>query len=257
MAKGSDRAAPGSRNSMSRLLLLPAEVRLKIYDEILVKDFPIAVIANHEAESSDESEALTPPHLLPLVWVSAKGLSPALFRVNKQINREATSILYSNNEFRFADVYILQHKCSVPHVAPFIRQIGLNAGLLRHMCFNFPDWTVNHLNQGFIELIHLIKVACTGLRELEMLCSTILWVRALSWAEKLLREMDDCGLGDMPSLKKVIVIHGYVKHPEEVHNGSRELIKKMGSSPWHLKQRNVSSNIWIASAHDVIEFDIF
>src|SRR5712664_1713718 len=68
-------------------LNLPAEIRLQIYEELLVLSEPIGFPSS-------------PPLFLR---ESAFGLCPALLRASKSVYREASPLLYSRNRFDFSD----------------------------------------------------------------------------------------------------------------------------------------------------------
>lgn len=74
---------------MIAFLSLPTEIRLKIYSELLVLSKAIIFTGHYS-------------YLLPFMFQpKGYGLYPVLLRLNKQIYREASPILYSNNCFRF------------------------------------------------------------------------------------------------------------------------------------------------------------
>nr|XP_036579702.1 uncharacterized protein CTRU02_10178 [Colletotrichum truncatum]KAF6787382.1 hypothetical protein CTRU02_10178 [Colletotrichum truncatum] len=133
----------------------PLEIRLKIYSEILVQDESVDFETDHG------------PCNLRLVRLQQAGFSPAVLRVNKKINAEAIPLLYSKNRFRFPDAYISEsYDQDVPYVAPFLRQIGSNANLLRHICINFrvplvSCWTPT-LHKDIIQTFELIREKCTN-----------------------------------------------------------------------------------------------
>lgn len=57
------------------------------------------------------------------------------------MDREASSLLYSYNIFRFPEVFIVAP--SVPtsaHIRLFLDQIRSYAKLIRHMCIPFPSF---------------------------------------------------------------------------------------------------------------------
>jgi hypothetical protein len=107
---------------------VPSEIRLKIYSELLVHSEPIVFVADDDG-----------PPAPPLFRSKRDGLCPALLRVNKKVHSEASPLLYSNNRFRFPDIFTSTPSATnSPHIAPFLRQIGSQASLIRHICITFP-----------------------------------------------------------------------------------------------------------------------
>jgi hypothetical protein len=105
----------------------PTEIRLKIYSEPLVDSEPIIFIADYGLSSP------------PLFRSKRDGLCPALLRVNKRAHSEASPLLYSNNRFRFPDIFTSTPSATdSAHIAPFLSQIGSQASLIRHICIAVP-----------------------------------------------------------------------------------------------------------------------
>jgi hypothetical protein len=69
-----------------------AEIRLKIYEELLVLSEPITF------------KATCDPSWPPLFLSKRYGLCPALLRANKRVQHEASPLLYSGNRFGFSDL---------------------------------------------------------------------------------------------------------------------------------------------------------
>jgi hypothetical protein len=69
-----------------------AEIRLKIYEELLVLSEPITF------------RTIQDPSWPPLCLSKRYGLCPAVLRVNKRVQCEARPLLYSSNRFRFSDL---------------------------------------------------------------------------------------------------------------------------------------------------------
>jgi hypothetical protein len=69
-----------------------AEIRLKIYEELLVLSEPITLRMSKD------------PSWPPLSLSKRYGLCPALLRANKRVQREARPLLYSSNRLRFSDL---------------------------------------------------------------------------------------------------------------------------------------------------------
>jgi hypothetical protein len=85
---------------------LPAEIRLGIYSELLVRSEPIVFVAGYG------------PSSLPLFRAKRDGLCPALLRTNRKLHHEASPLLYSNNRFQFPEI-----GTKSAHIAPFLNQI--------------------------------------------------------------------------------------------------------------------------------------
>jgi hypothetical protein len=101
----------------------PTEIRLKIYSELLVHSEPIVFVADYGPSSP------------PLFRSKRDGLCPALLCVNKRAHSEASPLLYSNNRFRFPDIFTSSPSATdSAHIAPFLSQIGSQASLIRHIC---------------------------------------------------------------------------------------------------------------------------
>jgi hypothetical protein len=152
-----------SRVSGLNFLDFAIEIRLKIYSELLVRSEPIVFVANYRPSS-------------PSLFLSKReGLCPALLRVNKKVHDEARSLLYSNNRFRFPDIFVSTPSATnSPHIAPFLRQIGSQASLIRHICITFPTFAdFRHdramLHEAHIKNLELIRTTCTSITTLELL----------------------------------------------------------------------------------------
>lgn len=126
--KASPSPSPPSPSRVSGLNFFDfaIEIRLKIYLELLVHSESIVFVADYGLSSP------------PLFRSKREGLCPALLRVNKKVHGEASSLLYSNNRFRFPDIFISTPSATnSPHIAPFLRQIGSQASFIRHICITF------------------------------------------------------------------------------------------------------------------------
>ena len=96
----------------ANLLSLPGELRKAIFQQLLV-----------------DHELIAPSiRVYPL-----RPLSPELLRVNKAIQHEASSLLYSHNCFELT-------ACDPKHLISFIDKIGRNnASRIQHIYIEFPD----------------------------------------------------------------------------------------------------------------------
>lgn len=107
------------------LFALPPEIRLKIYAELLVHRGPIPFLGTSWANFKFRR------------FSEGTELYPTVLRVNRQVFEEAVPLLYAGNCFQFADPDATSAQCHTT-IADFIRQIGAQAALLRHVCINFP-----------------------------------------------------------------------------------------------------------------------
>jgi hypothetical protein len=138
------------------LFAFPVEIRLKIYSELLIHLGPIKF---SERFWGDLSSRLRPEGI---------DLCPTLLRASKQVYNEAIPLLYSDNRFRFSD---LRHTS----IAAFIRQIGAQASLLRHVCIDFPTPPLaedyghdSGLQENSLENLDLLRDACPRITTLEL-----------------------------------------------------------------------------------------
>ncbi|KAF2472696.1 uncharacterized protein BDR25DRAFT_283222 [Lindgomyces ingoldianus] len=100
----------------------PSELRNKIYELLLLHQEPID----------------------PWVGYNRQKLTPGLFRANKIVHREASSLFYTQNRFNFT-----MH--TPENVASFLEQIGRNnADYIRHICIDFPNFL--YLDPGNVTL---------------------------------------------------------------------------------------------------------
>ncbi|KAI0120738.1 hypothetical protein BJ170DRAFT_646576 [Xylariales sp. AK1849] len=239
------------------MYLLPVEIRLRIYSELLVQDSPVEFGADHG------------PCNPRLIRIGRQGLCPALLRVNKTLNREAIPLIYSNNRFRFPNAYtsfghdtgLTSYNSDVPYIAPFLRQIRRNAGFLRHICISFPtsfaSWRPPVLHEEHIQVFQLIRESCTDLRTVEISCKPpdgifLLW--DVDLAADMLRILDEGGFKDIPSLEKVVVIRGEYDINEEVMVSRESLIQNMPSLKWFIELTKVPPRVWISN-NDMVTFD--
>ncbi|KAI9856730.1 MAG: hypothetical protein M1813_008767 [Trichoglossum hirsutum] len=187
-----------------------AEIRLMIYEELLVLSEPITFETTWDPSR-------------PLSLSKRYGLCPALLRANKRVNREASPLLYSGNRFRFSG-------------------LDLTPSFLRHVCIDFPEFgdyrpgsTV--LQEDSIKILELIRDNCTGIATLETslrddfrlecvgykLDSSPITVEAL--------ELLDARFKAILSLK-VVIVDAHVYDDEDL---SDDLMKKMRDCGWTIK----------------------
>jgi len=211
---------------------LPAEIRLQIYEELLVRSEPIIFRMSGFPPS--------PPLYL---YKGAYGLCPALLRASKSVYREASPLLYSRNRFDFSDsdlIYTmlkLSTNCKSLALTSFFSQIGdKNTSFIRHLYIDFPTFRDHRpettaLEDNNIKTLELIRDKCTNIAILEMSLYDI-WPfeyfkanGSLIVAEAAL-ELLDTRFKAISSLKEVIV-HIY-RDPIAGNN----LQKKMRDCGW-------------------------
>jgi hypothetical protein len=151
----------------------------------------------------------------PLFRCKRDGLCPALLRVNKKVHSEASSLLYSNNRFRFPDILISTPSATnSPYIAPFLPQIGSQASLIRHICITFPFPTFDDfrhdramLHEAHIKNLELIRDTCTSITTLELLLPPDSTIYAFCDSPIAGEALDllDTRFKAIPSLKEIII----------------------------------------------------
>ena len=141
---------------------IPVDIRLQIYEELLTASEPI------------NFRAFEDPSWPPLTLAGRYGLCPALLRMNKQVQHEATPILYSANCFRFSELEpVLRLKTESAAISWVFGQIGRdNAAFIRHICIAFPafdDYSLGNatIQEDSMKTLELIRQNCTGIATLE------------------------------------------------------------------------------------------
>jgi hypothetical protein len=123
------------------LMKLPVDFRLMIYEHLIVADELIRIVYaqrlhRENLDVSDLSTSMTiwrSPIWTPKVYQN-------ILRVGKEINTEASPLLYSQNIFSFWNYELLDHE-----LERFIKQIGSQAiGLRRLAIYCSPTTIVNH-----------------------------------------------------------------------------------------------------------------
>ncbi|MCJ1439227.1 hypothetical protein MMC27_008618 [Xylographa pallens] len=137
---------------------LPREIREKIYERVLIVAHPIYLFQ----EPGSRVEAFAPDK--PFRWLS-------LLYTDRLIHKEATPVLYGMNNFCLVDTTPQQ----IGLLQDFLKCIGfVNAGLLSHLCINFPV-TENvggqtgkvKLRDDSLHSLKLLRDQCTNLTILE------------------------------------------------------------------------------------------
>jgi hypothetical protein len=215
----------------------PTEIRVKIYEELLVHSEPITFTTCDD-------------HSWPIAFLSKRyGLCPALLRANTTVHREARPLLYSSNCFRFCDLerHTLCGKSAV--LTSFISQIGLqNASFLRHVCIDFPAFDdyrpgTAMLQEDSIKTLDLIRDSCKGIVILET------WLRdpcPLEWVDYKFDsspiaadalDLLDARFKTISSLEEVIVDVPVYSDDDQTRDDalSNDLSKKMRDCGWTIK----------------------
>ncbi|TGO52843.1 hypothetical protein BOTNAR_0312g00040 [Botryotinia narcissicola] len=124
---------PQSQTSKLNFPELTIEIRLKIYEQLLVAPEPLSLI--FDSSAGDLARLIA-------VREDSDGFSPQLLRVSKQIHHEATTLLYRNNQFHLSRLHerfenrLMQ---SNKGIVKFLTQMGkYNASLIRHLGIYFP-----------------------------------------------------------------------------------------------------------------------
>ncbi|KAI8948200.1 hypothetical protein F4801DRAFT_469400 [Xylaria longipes] len=229
---------------------LPAEIRLQVYSELLVLPEPIVF----EADSGPPSP--------PLFRSNRDGLCPALLRVNKQVYSEASSLLYSNNRFRFPDIFVsISSATNSAHIAPFLRQIGSQASLIRYICITIPAFLVFYdsqqdrvmFHEPHIKNLELIRDTCTSITTLELSVPPDPAKYAIDdWPLLAAEALDllNTHLKAIPPLKEIVV--NFQIHSDEDLSDDR--MKKMRDRGWTVEVTKLPKKLWI-SIDDRFEFD--
>ncbi|TEY41015.1 hypothetical protein BOTCAL_0408g00140 [Botryotinia calthae] len=154
---------PQSQNLKVNFFDLSIEIRLKIYEELLVVPEPLSLILS--SSPGDPTKSIT-------IRKNSDCLSPRLLRVNQQIHHEATPLLYRNNRFHLSRL----HRDFGVHMMPsnhgivkFLTRVGdYNASMIRHLDIYFPICTtdVDLIKKDALEFI---RDKCTNLTTVKML----------------------------------------------------------------------------------------
>ncbi|KLU82130.1 hypothetical protein MAPG_01207 [Magnaporthiopsis poae ATCC 64411] len=109
------------------LFLFPAEIRLKIYSELLAHDECLVVMAGKRGR------------VRPYLFVLNCQLYPEILCTSKRVHSEAISPLYSDNSFRFSEPYSTAKPPATVTSDVFLEHIGPRAAsLLRYVYTRFP-----------------------------------------------------------------------------------------------------------------------
>ncbi|PVH67622.1 hypothetical protein DL98DRAFT_639751 [Cadophora sp. DSE1049] len=184
-------------------LSLPHKIRIKIYEGVLVLAHPLYLFQD---KGSQTVESFAPER--PSRWL-------ALLYTNRQVHDEASRVLYGSNHLTFMDTAHRQGGL----IQSFFNCIGsLNAGLLSHLCINFPVAENVKGQSGTVMLgkddscsLRLLKENCASLTTLETVIYGRNHTRLINAGDndsEFIREalsQIDTQLKAISSLKKVIV----------------------------------------------------
>jgi hypothetical protein len=179
-----------------------AEIRLKIYAELLVHSGPIKITADY---------TFSPTRLR-----GTKGrLHPQILRVNKLASIEASPLLYSQNRFWFPERRDPACNNWIDQVAPFLACIGpIHAGLIQYIGIEFVG-VDDHEDQSpelepklreRYKLLQLICDTCPCIRTIHMVLDLSVESAGMAWyiTMDILRNYDK-HLQAIPSLDDVVV----------------------------------------------------
>ncbi|KAK3292621.1 uncharacterized protein B0H64DRAFT_407181 [Chaetomium fimeti] len=151
--KGSKTKAPITTKQESRLLNLPVEIRLQIYDLLLVSWF-------NRWDNPSWSVGNTHQKLILLDSIKDRQyrtMDPAVLQACKQVYSEAVPILYSRNVFRFNDPHLMFR---------LMVQIGdTNTKLIRSLDIYVPP---DADRDSWLNLLHVLPTATTALKTVVM-----------------------------------------------------------------------------------------
>ncbi|CZR68828.1 uncharacterized protein PAC_18728 [Phialocephala subalpina] len=227
----------------------PKEIRLQIYSELLVHPEPIIFVADHGPPSP------------PLLRSKRYGLCPALLQLNRQAHSETSPLLYSNNRFRFPDVFTsISSITDSAHITPFLSRIGSQASLIRYICITFPAYPSFYdpqrdgarFRESHIKNLELIRDTCTSITTLELSIPPDHANYVFDDSSMAIETLDllDTRFKDIPSLKEIIV--NFQVYSEEDLSDDR--MKKIRDRGWAVEVTKLPKQIWI-SIDDRVQFD--
>lgn len=226
----------------------PAELRLKIYSELLVLPEPIVFVADSGSPS-------------PLFLSRRYNLWPALLRVNKKVHDEAISLLYSDNCFQFPDIFIRigfgRGGTYGAHMTPFLREIGSQTNLIRRIRMNFPTFEdyssgTARLHEARIKNLELIRETCASITTLELSLNSCL-LNFTDGALDQALDLLDAHLQTISSLKKIVIKAEVIDYDDF----SDDLERKMRDCGWTVEvtKLEIPKQAW-ADDERGIEFDL-
>jgi hypothetical protein len=216
---------PITSNTIAAINFLdfPTEIRLQIYSELLVQSTSI-VIKPPRTRTAHESRTIS-------VYVQ-------ILRASKRVHSEASPLLYSKNRIQCPDFLGPWYS-----IAPFLRQIGSQTQLIRHMCIHFPEFRYYGsdrrptLGRADIFDLELIRSTCTSITTLELSRSGSPLTRdALSNVSFVQEAVDllDTRLKAIPSLKNIIVTINMLRY-EYLDYHLSGLMNRMRQCEWTIE----------------------
>ncbi|OAL44870.1 hypothetical protein IQ07DRAFT_592123 [Pyrenochaeta sp. DS3sAY3a] len=152
-ARLSSTANDATRKSNSRFLSLPTEIRLQIYEILLISRFDRT--QNPSWAVGDTNQKSIMLHMIQARQY--RTMEPSLLQTCKQVHREANPTLYSKNVFSIAkpaEIYRL------------VSQIGIeNFSLIRLIQIWVPRGAKS---SEWVQMLHLLAEKGTGLRCIEI-----------------------------------------------------------------------------------------
>lgn len=212
---------------------LPAEIRLKILSELLVLEESIPLVLEYST-----------PVRAARRRQQGDGLTPQLLRLNKQAHSEAGPVLYSQNVFRFPNLW-KNIAGKIVHTRVFLGQIGTNASLIRHISFPCPPNSAERDSSGFFQLsggfvrnLEVIRDACTSLNTLQLTMPMYVNIMFAQWpvAANLL-DLLAPHLSQISSLENIIIellLFDKIKNPNvDVNRGP--LLQNIRNRGWTVR----------------------
>jgi hypothetical protein len=189
-------------NNKATLLTLPAEIRLRIYDRLLVSRFDPEQNPSWAVENSDQKMVMLDMVRAP----QYRTMEPGILQTCKQIYHEANSILYSQNIF---------HISEPEQMFRLIEQIGLMNVKFVKSLYVWVPW--NAELSPWLSLLYILAEEVNGLRYIELG-----WGVNCEFPWELERGVEERGLGDslhfvralgkIQGLEKLVIEGYYAKH---------------------------------------------
>lgn len=177
---------PTTNNIRPALLALPIEIRLQIYDLLLVSRFDREQNPSWAVGNTCQKTVIL--HMIQAPQY--RTMEPAILRACRQIQREAISILYSRNVFNLS---------APEQMFRFMRQIGpTNIKLVRSLDMWIP-WMADLL--PWLNLLNILSEKAAGLKQI-----VVGWGADCEFSWMLERGTQERGLGD-----NVLFIRGLAK----------------------------------------------
>ncbi|CZR52175.1 uncharacterized protein PAC_02052 [Phialocephala subalpina] len=187
------------RNKEITLLTLPVEIRLRIYDQILVSRFDRTQNPSWAVGSTDQKK-------ISLGMIQApqyRTMEPGILQTCKQINHEANQILYSQNVFKVTEP---------KQMSRLIAQIGLlNFRLIK----NLHIWVPYSAElSSWLQLLHILAEEAIKLRYIELGWGEFPWQFHRGAMERGLGDNLDFvrALAKIQGLEKLVITGHYAKN---------------------------------------------